>query len=104
MPGRMTRWGVGPRFAALSWLIAAPFVAANCLWRPAFLIGGVPRERTSFASVSTPKNPGIIGIPALTPEQGGITFREIVLLVGGFRNGQDHTRGHFAGRYAAEGL
>jgi len=43
MAGQMTRWGIGPRFSALSWLIAAPFVAANGLWRPTFLIGGVSR-------------------------------------------------------------
>lgn len=45
----MTRWGVGPRFAALSVLLASPVAALNALWPGGFAIHIVPRIVTMAA-------------------------------------------------------
>lgn len=39
----MTRWGVGPKFAALSVLFASPQAAASAFWPETFVVHVVPR-------------------------------------------------------------
>ena len=80
----MTRWGVGPRWVALSALFAAPAIAARLLWPGVFRIPCVPRPVVVVAGLVLLG----LGLP--------LCVAGVVRLARGFPKGELFTSGAYA--------